>query len=197
MQSESFNQEYFSSAAYADYQSDVLAYAGAVGRKIASFIQDRPQPRVLDVGCAHGYLIGWLKEKYGFEAAGLGLSDYVISRGEKAVKNQIKKGSILAGRNFKPNSFDAVFCQDVCEYLERRDIDAAAGNLVSWSRGYVFFGDIYKHSIKASQKFNPDPYRLTSLSQKEYIGLFKKAGAEYISKFNGCSGGDIMIFEKE
>ncbi len=116
-------------------------------------------------------------------------------RKKSAVKKKIKKGSILK-LPFKKNSFDAVLCFDVIYYVHPKETAQAIKNLVDVSKEYIFFSSLYRHSLEASQKHNPDPLRLPVLSKKEYISLFRKSGAKLVSHFYSQNSEDILVFKK-
>lgn len=192
----SFGAGYFSSGSYDTYEKDILSWVGPTARRIFYFLADIPRPSVLDAGCAQGYLLESLGE-LGAEVRGLEYSDYAIDGALPPVRDKIRKGSILNEKTFPANSFDAITCFDVLEYLTAGQNPVAAGNMVRWTRKFVFFTNPYKHSVSGSQKLNPDELRLTAFTQKEYVRIFDEAGADFAGKFNSGSGGDILVFEKK
>lgn len=191
-----FGKKYFSSGeAYRDYQVYVRGWTGRVGRKIHTLTKNLDSPTLLDIGCAHGYLMKEVKETYGMKVAGIEYSSYAYNKRLSSVRSDIKKGDILTA-SFPKNSFDCVVCFDVVEYLTPEENVRAIRSLVRWSRRYILFTNPYLHSINNSQKQNPDPQRITVFSKKEYIRLFYRAGAKLIGHFDGWHGGDILIFQK-
>lgn len=190
-----FSRKYFSSGTYANYRAYVESWAGRVLQKIKHLTQGEKNIVILDVGCAHGYFLLQARRE-GYHVQGLEYSNFAIRKAKTSIKKEIQKGSILERKIFSKNHANVVVCFDVCEYLSRQEIKIAVKNLVHWSKQYIFFTDIYKHSKWASQKHNPDPHRRTMLSEKEYENLFKAAGASLKEKWNGGTGCDILIFEK-
>jgi 2-polyprenyl-3-methyl-5-hydroxy-6-metoxy-1,4-benzoquinol methylase len=187
-----FDKKYFTSDSYADYKKDLKEWVVIpTAKKIYGFLKEKPASKILDVGCGFGDLIAELQDKYKFSVAG----PCAIKQACPSGKTKIKDGSILK-LSFKKNNFDAVICFDVVCYLAAEDIVKAVKNLIDVSRGYIFFSSIYRHSIYASQKHNPDSFRKTTMSLKEYINLFSRNGARFIKKFHGKNGGDIMVFKK-
>ena len=190
-----FSHEYFSSGTYADYEAYVESWANRVLRKIHSLTREKKDIKILDVGCAHGYFLAKAK-KASFKIGGLEYSNFAIKKAEVSVQKEIRKGSILERGNFPKNHADVVLCFDVCEYLPEPSIMKAVQNLAHWTKEYIFFTDIYKHSKWASYTHNPDPNRITTLSQKEYIDIFRMAGVKLYAKWDGGTGCDILIFKK-
>ncbi|MDO8557294.1 MAG: class I SAM-dependent methyltransferase [Candidatus Jorgensenbacteria bacterium] len=192
-----FNKKYFSSGGYDEYETDVASWISIMARLIKRCLKNgKKRPRVLDAGCAHGYLIAELQNKYGADVAGLEYSDFAIQRADKTVRSKIKQGSILTAI-FPRNSFDAVVCLDVFSYFAEKEVERAAKQLSGWTNKFIFFSSIYRHSRHASQKRNPDELRKTTLTQKEYIDMFRDAGVKFIGKRNIGNGGDILIFKKQ
>ena len=190
-----FDKKFFSSGVYDNYQALLASWVGPVAKKISKILEVKKEAKVLDVGCGFGTLLAELQDKYNFRVAGLEYSPYAIQKSEPSVRAKIKKGSILR-LPFKKNSFDVVVCFDVIYYVNPKETPKAIKNLIDTSRKYVFFSSLYRHSLEASQKHNPDPLRLTVLSKKEYIDFFSKNGAKLIEHFYSRNGEDILVFKK-
>ena len=190
-----FDKKYFSSGSYNNYEKILTQWVKPEAKRIYQILKDKPSAKILDIGCGFGNLLAELQDKYHFLVTGIEYSPYAIQRAQSSVKSKIKKGNILRSP-FKKNNFDLVVCFDVVPHLTLEETKRAVKNLVSVSRNYIFFSSIYRHSIYASQKLNPDPLRLTTLSTKNYINLFSKNGARLIRKFYGENGGDILVFKK-
>jgi 2-polyprenyl-3-methyl-5-hydroxy-6-metoxy-1,4-benzoquinol methylase len=152
-------------------------------------------PRVLDVGCAHGYLLE-ATQNVGCEVAGLEYSDYVVSEVIEAVRGKIKKGSIIESC-FKHDEFDVVVCFNVLEYIPEGKVGIALNNLVKWTNDLVFFTTCFKHSRYSSQKHSPDELRMTIKTEKEWIEIFQKVGATHQMTFYDGGGGDVLVFRKK
>jgi 2-polyprenyl-3-methyl-5-hydroxy-6-metoxy-1,4-benzoquinol methylase len=191
-----FGKKYFSSGrAYKNYKKYVEEWTSRVARKIHMLTKHIEQPKILDIGCAHGYLLSSLKKTYGMKVTGLEYSAFAYEKRLKIVSREIKYGDIMSAK-FKASSFDVVICFDVFEYLSHKDNITAAKKLVTWSKDLILFTNPYKNSINSSQIQNPDPQRLTAFTKKEYINIFNSAGANLHSHYDGWHGGDILIFKK-
>jgi len=194
MASKNFNKEYFNSGSYKNYEKEAERWVPKTARKINRILGDK-SIKILDVGCAHGYLIAELQNRYGHVVWGIDYSAYAVKNSEKTVRGKIKRGDILK-LPFRKNEFDVVISLDVINYLEEKDISAAIKNLVNITKKHVFFGAIFKHSWTASQKWNPDEFRKSVLAKKEYIDIFRKYGMKLAGSFDGENGGTILVFEK-
>ncbi|MEK7649467.1 MAG: class I SAM-dependent methyltransferase [Patescibacteria group bacterium] len=191
-----FNRAYFSSGSYDSYKDDVLSWTRPMARKIFSFIKDKKNPRVLDVGCAEGYLIDELYQKYKLTVHGIEFSSHALAQALPSIKKYITKGSVF-DVTLSARAYDAVICFDVFEYLTPEENKKAAKLLARATRDYIFFANPYKHSFQGSQKLNPDSLRITAFTQKEYQSIFKDANMRFIGKFNAGSGSDILVFRKK
>lgn len=191
-----FDKKYFSSGGYDEYETDVSSWISSMAKLIKKHLKGILKPNVLDAGCAHGYLLAELQNKHGINIRGLEYSNFAIRKADKTVRNKIKQWSILTAV-FPKNSFNAVICLDVFSYFTKDEAKRAARQLSYWTNKFIFFSSIYKHSRHASQKLNPDNLRKTTLSQKEYIDIFRAAGVKCIGKRNIGNGGDVLIFKKQ
>ena len=193
----SFDKKYFSSGSYKLYEKIVESWIGGAARAVKKILNGIKNPSVLDAGCAHGYLIAALQNEYGMNVRGLEYSKYAVKAAVFSVRKKIRQGNITDKKLFKKNSFDAVVCLDVFSHLTLPGIKRAAENLVFWTKKYVVFSTIYRHSLHASQKINPDPLRITTLSQKEYKKIFTEAGGRFFKKIDFRNGGAVFIFRKK
>ncbi len=190
-----FNQEYFRSNIYKNYKSLADDWVPLVAKKIYRFF-NRSSIKLLDIGCAHGYLMAELQNKYHFLVQGIDCSFYAVRNAEKSVKAKIKKGNILKTA-FGENSFDAVVCFDVVNYLTGGETVEAIKKMIDISRTHIFFCAIFRHSKWASRKVNPDKLRISTLPRKEYLRLFNENGARLVSGFWAPNGGEILVFKKK
>jgi 2-polyprenyl-3-methyl-5-hydroxy-6-metoxy-1,4-benzoquinol methylase len=189
-----FSETYFQGGNYKDYKEIALVWTGRVARRIRR-ASGKKHPQVLDVGCAHGYLMVALQEE-GCQVKGLEYSRYVMKKAERAVCETIEEGSVLDDK-FPPNEFDVVVCLNVLEYIPEDQVEKALRNLVRWTSDLIFFTTCFKHSRYASQKHSPDNLRITIKTEKEWIDIFQRVGAAYKETFYDGGGGDVLVFRKK
>jgi len=188
-----FDKTYFNTGNYQNYKKIAAMWSGRVARRIKKDAR-KIAPRVLDVGCAHGYLMTVLQE-LGCEVKGLEYSQYAVEQTEPVTRSKIKKGSILEN-SFRQNEFDVVVCLNVLEYIPEAQVSKALGHLVQWTGNLIFFTTCFTHSRYSSQKHSPDPLRLTVKTEKEWVKLFRQAGANFHDQFYDSGGGDVLVFKK-
>lgn len=99
----------------------------------------KPGMRILDVGCAKGFLVkDLLKACPGIEAFGLDVSEYALKHCEPEVIGRLHLGS-AESLPFPDNSFDAVVAINTLHNLPRERCKVALAELqrVSGGRAYV------------------------------------------------------------
>jgi SAM-dependent methyltransferase len=107
-----FGREYFDGSRDTGYGGYV--YDGRwipVAEDIARHFALAPGARVLDVGCAKGFLVKDLRAR-GLAAFGLDVSDYAIRHAEPEAAGYLVRGTCEA-LPFSDGSFDAVIAKDV------------------------------------------------------------------------------------
>jgi len=106
-----------------------------IAEDIVSHFNLKPGMRILDVGCAKGFLVKDLSQVLpGLEAFGLDISEYAIKNCEPEVSRRLILGSV-ENLPFHDNSFDAVICINTVHNLERprciravREVERVARN---------------------------------------------------------------------
>jgi len=85
------------------------------GVKVDYIMERHPKGKILDVGCAMGYLVGRLRAK-GVDAWGIDISQYAINHAPDGIKPYLKVASTGA-IPFKDNEFDIIFSASTLEHL--------------------------------------------------------------------------------
>jgi len=149
----------------------------SVARSIINEYKLAKSMRVLDVGCAKGFLVKDLMiECPGLECFGVDISDYAIRHCEKEVVGRLQIAS-ADNLPFPDNSFDLVYSINTIHNLDRKGCVKALSEIqrVSKEKSYVVL-DSYRTFDQKSQfekwvltaKFHGYP--------EEWIGLFREAG---------------------
>jgi GT2 family glycosyltransferase len=117
-----------------------LALFGHAAERIVS---ELAPARVLDVGCAHGFLVEVLRDR-GVDASGFDISDYAISQAGPDLAPHLRVGNVLEPI---PGRYDLVTCIGVLEHLDEGDAPAAVANICAVTDDVIFsatqsdFGD--------------------------------------------------------
>lgn len=133
MDDSDFDEYYFANCCGRPYQKDDvwMAFFGGIADAIVARI--RPK-RVLDAGCAMGFLVEALRQR-GVEAYGFDISSYAIANVPSPVKDycwQAKVSDELEGH------FDLIVCQEVFPHVPLEDAEAAVGNFCRHSNDVIF-----------------------------------------------------------
>jgi ubiquinone/menaquinone biosynthesis C-methylase UbiE len=137
----------------------------------------KPGDRVLDVGCAKGFLVkDLLKVCPGLEAFGLDISQYALMKCEPEVVGRLHLGNAIK-LPFPDNSFQAVISLNTVHNLERPELIAALREIerLAPGRGFVQV-DSYR---TPEQKALFEEWVLTAKFHDYpdgWISLFKEAG---------------------
>jgi GT2 family glycosyltransferase/SAM-dependent methyltransferase len=104
--------------------------------KIADHIAESLSPRrVLDAGCAMGFLVESLRDR-GIEAWGVDVSSFAVSQVRADVRPYCIVGSILD--TIPSGRFDLVTCIEVFERISPEDVEAAADRLCQVTDAILF-----------------------------------------------------------
>ena len=117
-----YDEKYFKSDdslvhGYEDYALDQPAIQRTFQKRwelMSRFIQKK-KGRILDVGCAYGFLLD-LVRKEGWGTKGLDASSHAVQFAQQKLKLDVEK-SDLTSFSFPPNSFDVVVMWDVIEHV--------------------------------------------------------------------------------
>ncbi len=135
-----YGQEYFDGER--EYGYGGYRYDGRwvpVARDIVQHFDLQPGDRVLDVGCAKGFLVKDLMQVCpGLEAFGLDISEYALAHCEPEVVGRIHLGSAVK-LPFPDASFKVAISLNTLHNLERPDLIAALREIerVAPGRGFV------------------------------------------------------------
>jgi ubiquinone/menaquinone biosynthesis C-methylase UbiE len=148
-----------------------------IAEDIVKHFNLRPGQRVLDVGCAKGFLVKDLMQVCpGLEVFGLDVSEYALMHCEPEAIGRLHLGS-AEHLPFPDNSFDAVLAINSIHNLERPDVKRALQEIQRLAPGKGFVQvDTYGTS---EQKEIFESWVLTAKFHdypSGWIDLFKEAG---------------------
>lgn len=121
---DAFNAYYYEHCCGEPYERTErwLAFFARIADRIVADIAPR---RVLDAGCAKGFLVEALRAR-GVEAFGVDLSPYAIDQVDPSVKDYCRVGSITDDLG---GDYDLITCIEVVEHMPPAEGLAAIGNL--------------------------------------------------------------------
>lgn len=108
-----------------------LETAAAIADRIVADFRPR---RVLDAGCAFGFLVEALRNR-GVEAFGIDLSPYAIENVHESVKPYCRVGSVSEALD---GPFDVIVSVEVLEHMEAGEAERAMENFCSHTHDVLF-----------------------------------------------------------
>jgi SAM-dependent methyltransferase len=148
-----------------------------IARDIVAHFGLRAGHRVLEVGCAKGFLVKDLMGVCpGLEVWGLDISEYALGHAEPEARGRLVAGT--ADRlPFRDSSFDLVLCLNVVHNLDRpRCLDALRHiQRLAPGRGYVLV-DAYRSDAERDIFLGWVLTAVTFLKPEEWEALFREAG---------------------
>lgn len=137
----------------------------------------KPGDRVLDVGCAKGFLVKDLADALpGLEVLGLDISEYALANCHRDVAGRLQLGS-AEDLPFPDNSFDCVISLDCVHNLPRERAKTALREIQRLSGGRAFVKVDSYHTQEQKQIF--ESWVLTALFHDYpdgWLKLFEEAG---------------------
>jgi SAM-dependent methyltransferase len=178
-----FGREYFDGSreqGYGGYHYDGRWVA--IAKRAITHWNLRPGDRVLDVGCAKGFLVKDLRDSLpGLDAIGLDISDYALENAHPDAKPYLFKGS-CDELPFEDNSFAAVFAINTIHNLNRSDCCRALREIerVAPGRGFVQVDayrteserDAFLDWMLTAKTFDTPPGWLETFKETGYAGSF-------------------------
>jgi len=95
-----------------------------------------PGTRVLDVGCAAGFLVEALRET-GLDAQGIDVSRWAVEHATTGARGHVFTGDLLVGLPYAARRYDVVTTFETLEHLPPEDVPRAVRELFRVTRGYL------------------------------------------------------------
>jgi len=171
-----YSEEYYQQRSYEfDYRYPFFA---TIARALVETFKPK---KVLDVGCAKGYLVYALREM-GVEAWGVDISEYAISHGPENVKEFLSNVDVdFEELPFQPETFDLVTALECVEHLQNSNHFISEVKRVLQPNGIVFIMTPKKHWDKLQQLVTgPNPSHVNLQSRLFWIQAFKSLGFVHI-----------------
>jgi ubiquinone/menaquinone biosynthesis C-methylase UbiE len=131
--------------------------------------------KVLDVGCAKGFMLYDLKQRLpGIHIKGIDISEYAIKNAKEEVKEYLEVGDAKK-LNFESNSFDVVISINTIHNLDKEECKLALMEIerVSKKNSYITV-DAYRNVEEKQRMFEWNLTAQTILSVSEWKNLFNE-----------------------
>ena len=152
-------------------------YWANVVKDFVEYYKIKPDAKILDVGCAKGYMIYDFKRQYpGLEMHGLDISEYAIKNCHPEVKDNLQVGK-AESLKFEDNYFDLVISINTVHNLELKDCVASIKEISRVSKGNSFITiDAYNSDEEKERMFKWNLTAKTIMSTNDWKNTFKKIG---------------------
>lgn len=177
--SKQFGKEYFDGSR--DYGYGGYRYDGRwvpVAQDIVRHFGLKSGDRVLDVGCAKGFLVKDLMSVCpGLEVFGLDISHYALTHCEKEVIGRLHLGT-AKDLPFPDNSFDCVISLNTLHNFKRHDVIKAVSEIERVSKGSKSFIQVDSYNTPQEKELF-ESWVLTAEYHdypEEWLKLFQEAG---------------------
>jgi SAM-dependent methyltransferase len=128
-----------------------LQFFGTIADRIAADI--RPA-RVLDAGCAMGFLVECLRER-GVDAHGIDISSYAIDQVHESARSFCRVGSIAEDLG---GDYDLIVSIEVAEHMPERDGQRAIANICAHTSDVLFSSSPIDHREPTHVNVHPPEY---------------------------------------
>src|SRR6476620_11294445 len=97
----------------------------AVAQAMVDHYKLQPGARILDIGCAKGFLVhDFMKVLPGSDAYGIDISEYAVANAMPEIKDRLKVGSVVS-LPYDDHSFDLVVCLNTLHNLRLPELEKA------------------------------------------------------------------------
>lgn len=152
-------------------------YWGNVVKDFVKYYKIKPDAKILDVGCAKGYMVYDFKRQYpGLEIHGIDISKYAIDNCHPEVKDNLQVGD-ARNLNFDDNYFDLVISINTVHNLELDDCINSVKEISRVSKNNSFLTvDAYNTDEEKERMFMWNLTAKTIMSTDDWKDTFKKIG---------------------
>lgn len=167
-------------SAYADYELDKPLITKNMQKFLSFVAEKKPTGKLLDVGCAFGYVVELALQK-GYDAYGFDPSSFAVQKAGALVgKARIKEGTI-AEVKYPKASFDVITMFDVFEHLEDplSDVKKLTSYLKPDGIIIIATGDTQSIAAKVMKRrwtFFIPPQHIFFFNRKNVTTLLTKSG---------------------
>ncbi|WP_202980711.1 class I SAM-dependent methyltransferase [Alteromonas sp. RKMC-009] len=135
------------------------------------------QSKVLDVGCAKGFMLHDMQELIpGIDVNGVDVSDYAIANAYPTVKHKLQQANAMA-LPFEDNTFDAVISVNTVHNLEQDDCAIALQEIMRVSKGNAFITvDAYRDDEEKERMYEWNLTAKTIMHVDEWKAFFRDVG---------------------
>ena len=154
-------------------------YWEMVVKDFVSFYGLKPSSKILDVGCARGFMLyDFQNLNLNFELKGIDISPYAISTSKEEVRSDLIVGN-AKNLPFPDKEFDLVISINTIHNLEKEDCGAAIREMSRVSKKNCYLTvDAFRNKEEEEAMYNWNLTAKTIMSKNEWLEFFKQYGYE-------------------
>ena len=177
-----YYESYLGPIPYSRYEGKWLQFFGVIAEHIVKYIGPK---RVLDAGCAKGFLVEALRDR-GVEAYGIDLSEYAISTVRRDIRPYCRVVSLADPISER---FDLIVCIEVLEHIPEDTGRLVIANLCRSADDIIFSSSPDDYTEVTHINVRPRSY---------WIALFSEEGFDLDVEFDAtCIAPHAMRFVKK
>ncbi|MEW6221252.1 MAG: methyltransferase domain-containing protein [Thermodesulfobacteriota bacterium] len=172
---QAFGYDYFDNPAamgYGGYRYDGR-FADEAAR-VARFFELVPSARILEIGCAKGYLLVEFA-KLGFAVTGIDLSPYAVTQAHPLLAGCLRQGGAV-DFDFPAGYFDLAIAKEVLPHMERDEVKATVQRLATWARHTLLVIQCVSAPAMAEAFLNWDSTHRLALTAGQWEELLEEVG---------------------
>lgn len=152
-------------------------YWETVVRDFVEYYKLKPNAKILDVGCAKGFMLYDFKRQFPkMDVFGIDISEYAIENSLEEVKNYLQVGNAKK-LEFEDNYFDLVISINTIHNLDLDDCLTSIKEISRVSKANSFITvDAYNTDEEKNRMFMWNLTAKTIMSVRDWKGTFKKIG---------------------
>ena len=148
--------------------------------------------RVLDVGCAKGYLVEAFRAHGVAHVVGVDVSAYAVSRAGPSAHGRLLVGNLMGGLPFRSTSYDVVTAMDLFEHLQNPLPALAEIHRVLKTDGYAYLKICHPRHPNATK----DPTHVNVQPMAYWTRLFRQAGFTWVRIYEADVTGSRGFIER-
>ena len=134
--------------------------------------------KILELGCAKGYILYEFYKKNYTNIEGIDISSYAINNSPKRIKRYLKNQS-LCSVNLSSNNYDFIFSKEVFPHLDISTLEQLLPKVINAAKrpaNLLFIVQVAETSEQARKIFEWDPTHKTIKSSAWWRRLFERFG---------------------
>jgi len=149
----------------------------AVAKRFIEYYNLKPGDKVLDVGCAKGYLLyDFLQVMPSLKIAGIDISEYAVNCCPPEVKPHVRVGNAKDLSMFKEKEFDLVICITTVHNLPEKECRQAIREIQRVGKQAWIKVDSYRNEKEKEEMFDWNLTAETIKHRDDWIKLFEEEG---------------------